>query len=209
LDLTDHILEQALKHFDAAGVAVEKTVDGFVLILGLSTTQERDLDEGYFEGERLDFRGWLKHVKPRIKSLMDIFQEKGFEAEPMGWWGYPMSFGKKEVMHLKSLAVMAGFGQQGKNTLIIHPQFGPWWRLAAIRTNAPLTPTGPGIYEHTENPYCISCQACIEACPIDGLLEPYRLLDRTRCLANISSEPVSGKIKWCDRCIAVCPVGSY
>ena len=68
----------------------------------------------------------------------------------MGWWGYPMA---AEVMHLKRLAVIAGLGMQGKNTLIIHRKFGLWLRLAAIRTNAPLTPTGPGIYERQENPF--------------------------------------------------------
>jgi len=94
MDPTGQILEDALRYFDAAGVAVDKCVDGVVLILGLSTSPERDLDEGYFEGGRLNFQGWLKHVKPRITSLIEAIAERGVEAEPMGWWGYPMSIGK-------------------------------------------------------------------------------------------------------------------
>jgi len=195
MDPTGQILEDALRYFDAAGVAVDKCVDGVVLILGLSTSPERDLDEGYFEGGRLNFQGWLKHVKPRITSLIEAIAERGVEV------------GKKGVISLKSLAVMAGLGLQGKNTLIIHPRFGPWWRLAAIRINAPLTSTGPVVYERKKNPHCVSCNACVQACPVDDLLEPYRLKDPARCLANIPAEPIPGKIEWCDRCLAVCPIG--
>jgi len=202
MDITGDILEQALKHFDSAGVVAIQA--GVVLILGLGSTPETNLDEAVIEGGRFILQGWLKHMKPRVTTLRDVLRERGFEAEAVGWWGYP----RGEEMQLKPLAVAAGLGMQGKNTLVLHPKFGPWLRLAAIRTSAPLIPTGPGIYERRENPLCQSCQACIKACPVKGLLQPYRLLDPARCRLNISPDIDWEKAKWCDMgCVTRCPVG--
>lgn len=203
MDLTGQILEQAMGLFDSAGVVAEEA--GMVLILGLASTPKRDLDEMMLHGDRLRLHGWVKHVKPRLIALRDLITEKGFEAEAVGWWGYPMA---AEVMHLKRLAVMAGLGGQGKNTLVLHPQFGPWLRLAAIRTNAPLTATGPGVYERCENPLCQSCDVCINVCPVKGLLEPYRLLDPARCLVNVESNLARSELGRCAMvCVTMCPVG--
>ena len=202
MDITGEILEQALKLFDSAGVVA--TDAGVVLILGLGSTQKRNLDEAVIEGGRFVLQGWLKHVRPRVTALNDFLRERGFEVESVGWWGYP----RGEEMQLKPLAVIAGLGMQGKNTLVIHPKFGSWLRLAAIRTNAPLLPTGPGIYERRENPLCQSCQACIKACPVEGLLQPYHLLDPARCRLNISRDFDWKKAEWCNMdCVTRCPVG--
>lgn len=202
MDITGEILQQAMELFDSAGVVA--TEAGVVLILGLGSTPERNLDEAAIEDGRFVLQGWLKHVKPRVTVLRDLLRERGFEAEAVGWWGYP----RGEVMQLKPLAVIAGLGRQGKNTLVLHPKFGSWLRLAAISTNAPLTPTGPGIYERRENPLCQSCQACIKACPVKGLLQPYRLLHPARCRLNIPPDIDWEKVDWCDMgCVTKCPVG--
>ena len=202
MDITSEVLERAMSLFDSAGVVTEES--GAVLILGLASTAERNLDDFALEDGRLVFRGWGKHVKPKLIALRDLLQERGFAAEAVGWWGYPGG----DVMQLKRLAVTAGLGGQGKNTLVLDPQFGPWLRLAAMRTSAPLTPTGPGVYEHRENPLCHSCDACIDICPVEGLLEPYHLLDPARCLLNIDSGIVQDRLGWCLMgCVTMCPVG--
>ena len=205
MDITSEILEQARTLFDSAGVVVEQ--GGAVLILGLESTRERNLDEMALEGGRWHLHGWTKHVKPGMMALSDILIQRGFEAEPVGWWGYPSG----DVMQLKRLAVTAGLGQQGKNTLVLDPTFGHWLRLAAMRSNAPLTPTGPGIYEYQENPLCQSCNACIDVCPVEGLLQPYRLLDPARCLVNIESDLAREsreRLGSChEACRINCPIG--
>ncbi len=202
MSLTDKVLEKAESLFDAAGVVAEKR--GVVLILGLESTPQRDLDDFGLENKRLIYRGWDLYVKPRLTALIDLLQENGFNASPVGWWGYP----KQGLMHLKSIAVMGGLGLQGKNTLLLHSRFGSWLRLAALRTDAPLTSTGPGVYEHKENPLCRSCNACIDTCPVKKLLEPYRLTDPTRCLLNIESGFDVDQLGSCRmRCVTKCPVG--
>ena len=202
MDLTDKVLEKVEGLFDAAGVVAEKK--GNVLILGLRSTRQRDLDDFGLENERLIYRGWAMHVKPRLTTLIDLLQDNGFNANPVGWWGYP----RQEEMHLKSMAVRGGLGLQGKNTLLLHSRFGSWVRLAALRTDAPLTSTGPGVYEHQENPLCRSCNTCIDSCSVKGLLEPYRLTDPTRCLLNIESDFAVDQLGSCRmRCVTKCPAG--
>jgi len=202
MGITDEILEKAMTLFDSAGVVVDE--GGTVIMLGLEHTKERNLDEGAVEDGRFHNKSWPKHVKPRIMTLMDVITEKGFKSEPVGWWGYPHG----GVIGLKRVAVRAGLGQQGKNTLLLDPKVGHRIRLAALWTNAPLTPTGPGVYEEKEHPLCKSCNACIDACPVKGLLEPYRLLEPHRCLVNLDSILVGDRMGECrEACRAVCPAG--
>ena len=202
MDISDEILEQAMTHFDTAGIVDEK--GGSVLILGLESRRERNLDEMALKDGRMRLYGWTKHVKPRMLDLMDVFKKKGFEAEPVGWWGYPSG----DTMRLKRWAVIAGLGQQGKNTLVLNPTFGTRLRLAALWTNAPLSPKEPGIYEQRENPFCQSCNACIDICPVEGLLQPYRLLAPSRCLVNTVSVLVKDRLGECRQaCRTICPIG--
>ena len=202
MDISEEILEQAMTHFDTAGIAAEQ--GGSVVILGLESRRERNLDEMELKDGRMRLYGWTKHVKPRMMDLIDVFKEKGFEAQQVGWWGYPSG----DTMRLKRWAVIAGLGQQGKNTLVLNPKFGTRLRLAALWTNAPLSPTGPGIYEQKENPFCKSCNACIDICPVEGLLEPYRLLAPSRCLVNMESVLVKDRLGECrEACRTVCPIG--
>jgi epoxyqueuosine reductase len=201
----EEIISCARSLFDAVGVARDPSSKEAVLILGLVTTPERDLDDFVLEkvkgGRESFWRGFIRYAKPKLDVLLESIREQGFSAELVGKMGY--SPGGKP--NLKHLAVAAGLGRQGKNTLIISPRFGPWLRFMAIRTNAPLALTGPGVYAKEENPDCKSCQRCIEACPV-RILQPYRLVDTYRCLAAISGDR-RGQLAICDKCVVVCPVG--
>jgi epoxyqueuosine reductase len=201
----DDILACARSLFDAVGVARDPSTKGSILILGLVTTPERDLDDFVIEkaegGRESFWRGFIRYAKPKLDALLDFIRKQGFSAELVGKMGYSPS-GKPNLKHM---AVAAGLGRQGKNTIVINPRFGPWLRFMAIRTNAPLASTGSGVYAKEENPDCKSCQRCIEACPVK-ILQPYRLTDIIRCLAAISGER-HGELAICDKCVVVCPVG--
>ena len=201
----DEILACARSLFDVVGVARDHLTKETILVLGLLTTHERDLDDFVLQemkGTRESFwRGFITYAKPKLDALLDFIRKQGFSAQLVGKMGYSPS-GRPNLKHL---AVAAGLGRQGKNTLVINPRFGPWLRFMAIRTNAPLAVTGPGAYVKEENPNCMSCQRCVEACPV-GILQPYRLVDTDRCLAAITEER-KGQLAICDKCVVVCPVG--
>ncbi len=78
----------------------------------------------------------------------------------------------------KRMAQLAGLGSFGKNSLIINPQYGPWFRLQSILTNGELVPDS--LFEED---LCGECEECIKACPV-GALAPYRI-DPNKCLLGI------------------------
>jgi len=109
----------------------------------------------------------------------------------------------------KPLAAMAGLGWQGKNTLLIHPQHGPWLMLGCMLTNLKLTPDS-----HSSD-HCGTCTRCLDACPTQAFPQPY-VLDARRCLAYLTIEHpgsipeefralVGDRLFGCDECLDVCP----
>ena len=113
----------------------------------------------------------------------------------------------------KSLAQMAGLGRMGKNTLLIHPEFGSMFTIGSLLLKTPLP-------ERKARPFprdpCGGCSRCLEACPT-GAFESAFLLDARRCLSYLTIERPDDDGKglrkssgdpWlfgCDRCQEVCP----
>jgi hypothetical protein len=145
----EEIIACARSLFDVVGVARDPSTRDTIIILGLVTTPERDLDDFVLQevkGSRESFwRGFIRYAKPKLDALLEFIRKQGFSAELVGKLGYSPS-GKPNLKHL---AVAAGLGRQGKNTLVINPRFGLWLRFMAIRTNAPLALTGPRVYANS------------------------------------------------------------
>ncbi len=195
------IIDKAQSLFDVVGVA--SLSEGSLLILGLLTTPQRDLDD-FYRDKPGDFRlrGFETHAMPGLEALIRFIQERGVAVELWGRCGYP----RGDDLNLKQQAVIAGLGSWGKNSLVIHPEFGPWLRFMGMKVKTSLTPTGPGFDAHEENPLCEGCTACIDACPL-GILEPYYLREISKCRASISLFPEMGRLEACDCCLAACPLG--
>ena len=111
----------------------------------------------------------------------------------------------------RELAVRAGLGWFGKNTMLISPQLGSWLFLGELLLDLELE------YDLAFGAdYCGTCTRCIEACPTHCIL-PGRLLDASRCISyltiELKSESVSAQLRsqignWvfgCDICQEVCP----
>jgi epoxyqueuosine reductase len=113
----------------------------------------------------------------------------------------------------KAVARMAGLGWQGKNLLLITPQFGSRVRLVTVLTTAPLDIDGP------INNRCGECMACRNACPvgaIKGISTADHYQDRdealyfSKCADKLTKDfaqlPDIGK-SICGICINACPYG--
>jgi len=177
--------------FDVVGIVQRKSKN--IIILGLETKPERDLDE-FIGGEVLITCGFEKHFAPKTDELM-----KDIENE-----GYVISQEKNITFPIKKYAVMSGIGRQGKNTLVIHPEFDARLRFMALITDMPIEPSGNQIYLHEPNPRCEKCDnLCIKAC-CDKVLREYYLIDKRKCKAYKQSwDPTPGQIR-CNFCWKAC-----
>ena len=112
----------------------------------------------------------------------------------------------------RSWAALAGLGWIGKNTLLMHPQYGSYLFLAEVLLNQPVE-RGPAPLPD----FCGHCTRCLDACPTGAFRAPHDL-DARECISywtleNRSELPVSEEQKkkignWvagCDVCQEVCP----
>jgi epoxyqueuosine reductase len=109
-------------------------------------------------------------------------------------------------------AKYAGIGWIGKNTCILNEQLGSWLFLGVIVTSIEL----PANMAQLPPPdRCGTCRRCIDACPTDALIAPYKM-DATRCISYLTIEnrgeiplqlrPLVGRqVFGCDICQDVCP----
>lgn len=143
--------------------------------------------------------------RKRLKKLIGWLENKSCQlniAKP---------FSDSSPILEKALAVQAGLGWFGKNTLLIHRRFGTFTLISGVLTSLHIE----GKKTESRLPRCGSCTKCLDACPTQAFTSPY-ILDGKKCLSYHlieSKEPIPqhiqdnnpGYIFGCDICQDVCP----
>ena len=149
------------------------------------------------------------HVhRKRLKQFIRWLEER------CGQTDIAKAFSDSSPILEKALAVQAGLGWFGKNTLLIHRRFGTFTLLSGLLTSVEI-PLPKIQLSELRLPRCGSCTKCLDACPTQALVSPYKL-DATRCLSYHlieSKEPIPpdiqsqnpGYVFGCDICQDVCP----
>ena len=144
-------------------------------------------------------RGRLRRLAKRIEGEIGAFSHRVFaDSAP--------------VMEVE-LAQRAGLGWRGKHTLLLTREAGSYFFLGEIYTDLPLPVDAP-LGEH-----CGSCRKCLDICPTQAIIAPYKL-DARRCISYLTIEHrgsipvelralIGNRVYGCDDCQIVCPWNKY
>jgi epoxyqueuosine reductase len=113
----------------------------------------------------------------------------------------------------KAWAARSGLGWIGKNSNLLTKQVGSFYFIAELIVDLELE------YDSPVTDHCGSCTACIDACPTQAIVEPYKV-DGSKCISYFTIElkeelpsHVSDKFEdWmfgCDICQDVCPWNKF
>lgn len=147
-------------------------------------------------------RDYHKVLRARLQTLADRI------SAAVGEHHYRVFTDSAPVLEVE-LATKSGLGWRGKHTLLLNREHGSWFFLGEIYTDLPLPVDAP------ESDHCGTCRACIDVCPTQAIVAPYRL-DARRCISYLTIElkgsipvelrPLIGnRIYGCDDCQLACP----
>ena len=151
-------------------------------------------------------RDYHKVMRHRLQRVADRL------ADAVGPFGHRVFTDSAPVLEVE-LASKSGIGWRGKHTLALHREGGSMFFLGEIYVDLALPLTEPVA------PHCGSCSACLDVCPTQAIVAPYRL-DARRCISYLTIEhdgpiPVElraamgNRIYGCDDCQLACPWNKY
>lgn len=151
-------------------------------------------------------RDYHKVLRGRLRKLA-----KRIEAE-IGPHGHRVFVDSAPVLE-KPIAEKAGLGWIGKHTNLINKDAGSWFFLGELYVDFRLPPDSPA------SGHCGSCNACIDVCPTDAIVGPYKL-DARRCISYLTIELkgaipeeyrklIGNRVYGCDDCQLFCPWNKF
>ena len=151
-------------------------------------------------------RDYHKVLRSRLQTLAERI---GTEVGPFGHRAFTDSAPVLEA----ELATRSGLGWRGKHTLVLSREAGSMFFLGELFVDFALPETPP------VGAHCGQCSACLQACPTQAIVAPYRL-DARRCISYLTIEhdgpvphalrPLIGnRVYGCDDCQLVCPWNKY
>lgn len=151
-------------------------------------------------------RDYHKLMRKRLANLAKKIEQ---HVGPMGF----RVFSDSAPVMEKALAEKSGLGWVGKHSNILNREHGSYFFLGEIYTDLPLPPTS------STSEHCGSCTACIDICPTQAIVEPYKV-DARRCISYLTIElkgaiPIEfrsmmgNRIYGCDDCQLICPWNKF
>ena len=151
-------------------------------------------------------RDYHKVLRARLQRLAQRI------AEAVGPFGHRVFTDSAPVLEAE-LATRSGQGWRGKHTLVLDRTGGSLFFLGEIYCDLALPESAPA------TAHCGSCSACLQVCPTQAIVAPYRL-DARRCISYLTIEHpgaiplemralLGNRIYGCDDCQLVCPWNKF
>ncbi len=179
-----------------------------MIMMGMNYYTDHDPDESDAAG-RIARYAWGKDyhdvMKTRLKQLEEFLHDQIPDIQTR-------SYVDTGPIMEKAWAQEAGIGWIGKHSNLVSTTFGSWLVLGEILTTVELEP------DESITDLCGSCSLCIQACPTQAIVEPYRV-DAERCISYLTIEyrgsleeiptelraKIGNRIFGCDDCLDICP----
>ena len=151
-------------------------------------------------------RDYHKVLRTRLQKLAERI------AQAVGPLGHRAFTDSAPVLEAE-LASRSGQGWRGKHTLVLNRDAGSMFFLGEIYIDLALPASAP------VSAHCGQCRACLDVCPTQAIVAPYRL-DARRCISYLTIEhagpipldlrPLLGnRIYGCDDCQLACPWNKF
>jgi epoxyqueuosine reductase len=151
-------------------------------------------------------RDYHKVIRAKLQQLAERIETE------VGPYNYRVFTDSAPVLEV-ALAAKSGLGWRGKHTLLLTRDAGSFFFLGEIYTDLPLPVDAP------QSEHCGSCQKCLDVCPTQAIVAPYRL-DARRCISYLTIElkgsipeefraAIGNRVYGCDDCQLACPWNRY
>ena len=171
----------------------------------------RHLDAGML----MYFKNYCNSVSSKLDcaahQLCEELEDAGYRAFVMPGIGKGYQSGEPGIISHIALARLSGMGSMGDGGMLLTPEFGPRIRLSTILTDCPF----PANEADLSKKICTSCGLCKQYCPsgaITGnhfdLEQPAKqYINKEVCSAYRNKRPEIVGNRFCNLCMAVCPIG--
>ena len=190
-------------HFDKR-LDPRKLVHGAksVVSLLLNYTPETEIESKYKISKYAYGRDYHKTIPKKLKEFLSSLKEQIGDINGR-------AFTDSAPVMDKVWATKSGLGWQGKHSNLITRKEGSFFFIAELIIDLEL------IADSAIGDFCGTCTKCIDTCPTDAIIEPYKV-DGSKCISyytielkNNIPDDAKGKFKdWifgCDICQDVCP----
>lgn len=195
-----------LRRYEDLRFDPSKLVEGSrtVIVCGVNYKNEfslgQDLSEGCGIASYALMRDYHKTIRKALKGVLSKLTDI-----------YPHISGRvftdSAPLLEKALAVRAGLGWIGHQSLVVTPRYGTFVLLGEILIDDEVETYNNTIIESR----CGTCRLCIESCPAKAINDDFTI-DTRRCIAcrtievdDTGDEPLAGWIFGCDICQSCCP----
>lgn len=199
----DYLERNVDKRFDASLL-----VDGAESVVVCGVAYKNEFSDGYGDSAtpRVASYALYEDYHDTIRGMLrQMAQRLGLIERGVMWRGFSDSAPVAE----KTLAVRAGLGAIGRNSLLITPEYGSFIMLGEL-----IFAEGVDEYDKPfEEDLCGECHLCVSHCPARAIIGG-RAIDASRCISRLTIEPIESQVenKWlhgwvfgCDECQSVCP----